>query len=129
MSNFLFSAAGASGAAGTGLGAEVFKTITESVGFEIKELGAQLLNLGKDLSQTGILDFLGGLLKAALVTVKALDLLVQTFNLIPAPLRTLAFGLIELQLAIKAFGDTVLLVPTGPGVREPQNRRVEIVLR
>jgi len=26
-----------------------------------------------------------------------------------------------------ADGDTHLLVPTGPGVREPQNRRVEIV--
>jgi flagellar motor protein MotB len=26
-----------------------------------------------------------------------------------------------------AFGETKLLVPTGPNVREPQNRRVEIV--
>jgi len=26
-------------------------------------------------------------------------------------------------------GDTHLLVPTGPGVREPQNRRVEIIIR
>ena len=26
-------------------------------------------------------------------------------------------------------GETHLLVPTGPGVREPQNRRVEIVLQ
>jgi len=33
------------------------------------------------------------------------------------------------EIAIKAFGDTVLLVPTGPGVREPQNRRVEIIIR
>ena len=30
---------------------------------------------------------------------------------------------------IKGFGDTHLLVATGPGVREPQNRRVEIVIR
>ncbi len=29
---------------------------------------------------------------------------------------------------IHAFGDTQLLVPTGPNAREPQNRRVEIVL-
>ncbi|MGE0225842.1 MAG: OmpA family protein [Acetobacteraceae bacterium] len=27
------------------------------------------------------------------------------------------------------FGDTKLLVPTGPNVREPQNRRVEIIIR
>jgi outer membrane autotransporter protein len=32
-------------------------------------------------------------------------------------------------IAIQGFGDTHLLVPTGPGVREPQNRRVEIIVR
>jgi OOP family OmpA-OmpF porin len=32
-------------------------------------------------------------------------------------------------IAIQAFGDTHLLVPTAAGVREPQNRRVEIVLK
>ncbi len=32
-------------------------------------------------------------------------------------------------ISIRGFGDTHLLVPTGPGVREPQNRRVEIVLQ
>jgi outer membrane protein OmpA-like peptidoglycan-associated protein len=32
-------------------------------------------------------------------------------------------------ITIQGFGDTHLLVPTGPGVREPQNRRVEIILR
>ena len=30
---------------------------------------------------------------------------------------------------IQAFGETRPLVPTGPGVREPQNRRVAIILR
>lgn len=106
-------AAGASGAAGSGLGQEVFDIQMASAGAQLKELGAQALNLGKDLSQTGILDFLGLLLKAALVTVEALDKVVQTFNLIPAPLRTLVFGLIELQLAIKAFG---VLRPLAGGV-------------
>ena len=38
-------------------------------------------------------------------------------------------GVPKQEIAIKAFGDTVLLVPTGPGVREPQNRRVEIIIR
>ncbi|MFL5289849.1 MAG: OmpA family protein [Rhodopila sp.] len=32
-------------------------------------------------------------------------------------------------ITIQGFGDTKLLVPTGPGVREPQNRRVEIVIK
>ncbi len=31
-------------------------------------------------------------------------------------------------ITTKGFGETHLLVPTGPGVREPQNRRVEIVI-
>ena len=33
------------------------------------------------------------------------------------------------EIQIQAFGETHLLVPTGPGVREPQNRRVEIILQ
>jgi OOP family OmpA-OmpF porin len=32
-------------------------------------------------------------------------------------------------IAIQGFGETHLLVPTGPGVREPQNRRVEIFIK
>jgi OOP family OmpA-OmpF porin len=33
------------------------------------------------------------------------------------------------EISIQGFGETHLLVATGPGVREPQNRRVEIVLQ
>jgi OmpA-OmpF porin, OOP family len=32
------------------------------------------------------------------------------------------------EISTQGFGETHLLVPTGPGVREPQNRRVEIIL-
>ncbi|MBV8094475.1 MAG: OmpA family protein [Acetobacteraceae bacterium] len=32
-------------------------------------------------------------------------------------------------ISIHGFGQTHLLVPTGPGVREPQNRRVEIIIQ
>lgn len=32
-------------------------------------------------------------------------------------------------ITVQGYGDTKLLVATGPGVREPQNRRVEIVIR
>ncbi|HEY0418260.1 MAG TPA: OmpA family protein [Acetobacteraceae bacterium] len=38
-------------------------------------------------------------------------------------------GVARTAIDIKAFGDTQPLVPTGPGVREPQNRRVEIILK
>jgi outer membrane protein OmpA-like peptidoglycan-associated protein len=38
-------------------------------------------------------------------------------------------GVPQGAITIQGFGDTNLLVPTGPGVREPQNRRVEIIIR
>jgi OmpA-OmpF porin, OOP family len=38
-------------------------------------------------------------------------------------------GVSQSEIEIHAYGETHLLVPTGPGVREPQNRRVEIVLQ
>ena len=38
-------------------------------------------------------------------------------------------GVARGEIVIQAFGDTRPLVPTAPGVREPQNRRVEIILR
>jgi outer membrane protein OmpA-like peptidoglycan-associated protein len=37
-------------------------------------------------------------------------------------------GVPQSEIETHAYGETHLLVPTGPGVREPQNRRVEIVL-
>jgi len=38
-------------------------------------------------------------------------------------------GVPAASIAVSAFGDTKPLVPTAAGVREPQNRRVEIVLK
>jgi outer membrane protein OmpA-like peptidoglycan-associated protein len=38
-------------------------------------------------------------------------------------------GVPKAAIGIQGFGETKLLVPTGPGVREPQNRRVEIIIR
>ena len=38
-------------------------------------------------------------------------------------------GVPKSAIAIKGFGETHLLVPTGPNVREPQNRRVEIIIK
>ncbi len=42
--------------------------------------------------------------------------------------QLVADGVPQSEIETHAFGETHLLVPTGPGVREPQNRRVEIVL-
>ncbi|MDE2581913.1 MAG: OmpA family protein [Rhodospirillales bacterium] len=38
-------------------------------------------------------------------------------------------GVPKNAIAIQGFGETHLLVPTGPNVREPQNRRVEIIIK
>ena len=38
-------------------------------------------------------------------------------------------GVARSDIDIQAFGDTKPLVPTAAGVREPQNRRVEIVIK
>jgi OOP family OmpA-OmpF porin len=38
-------------------------------------------------------------------------------------------GVSRSDITIQAFGDTKPLVPTAAGVREPQNRRVEIIIR
>lgn len=39
-----------------------------------------------------------------------------------------ARGIAPDEIVVRAFGETQPLVPTGDGVREPQNRRVEIIL-
>ncbi len=36
-------------------------------------------------------------------------------------------GVAKSEISIQGFGESHPLVPTGPNVREPQNRRVEIV--
>ncbi|OYV49251.1 MAG: flagellar motor protein MotB [Acidocella sp. 20-58-15] len=43
--------------------------------------------------------------------------------------QLVADGVPQSEIEIHSFGETHLLVATGPGVREPQNRRVEIVLK
>jgi len=43
--------------------------------------------------------------------------------------QLVADGVSASEIETQGYGETHLLVPTGPGVREPQNRRVEIVLQ
>jgi OOP family OmpA-OmpF porin len=43
--------------------------------------------------------------------------------------QLVADGIPAAEIETQAFGETHLLVPTGPGIREPQNRRVEIILQ
>ena len=38
-------------------------------------------------------------------------------------------GIARNEIAVSAYGESRPLVPTADGVREPQNRRVEIVLK
>jgi outer membrane protein OmpA-like peptidoglycan-associated protein len=43
--------------------------------------------------------------------------------------QLVADGVAASEITARGFGDTDLLVPTGPGIREPQNRRVQIILQ
>ena len=52
---------------------------------------------------------------------------VRRANAVAAQL--VADGVPSSEITAQGFGDTDLLVATGPGVREPQNRRVQIVLQ
>ena len=52
---------------------------------------------------------------------------VRRANAVAAQLVT--DGVPSSEITAQGFGDTDLLVATGPGVREPQNRRVQIVLQ
>lgn len=56
-----------------------------------------------------------------------MGLSIRRANAVKAQLIT--DGVPENVIGIEGFGDTHLLVPTGPGVREPQNRRVEIIIQ
>jgi outer membrane protein OmpA-like peptidoglycan-associated protein len=51
---------------------------------------------------------------------------IKRANVVAAELERL--GIAKSAISITAFGDTKPMVPTAEGVREPQNRRVEIVL-
>jgi outer membrane protein OmpA-like peptidoglycan-associated protein len=37
-------------------------------------------------------------------------------------------GVASNEISIHGYGESSPLIPTAPGVREPQNRRVEIIL-
>lgn len=43
--------------------------------------------------------------------------------------QLVADGVPSGEIILHGYGETHLLVPTGPGVREPQNRRVEIIFK
>ena len=43
--------------------------------------------------------------------------------------KLVARGISRNEISVSAYGESRPLVPTADGVREPQNRRVEIVLR
>jgi hypothetical protein len=56
-----------------------------------------------------------------------MGLSIRRANAVAAELVRL--GVKKEEIAIQGFGETHLLVPTGPGVREAQNRRVEIIIK
>lgn len=84
-----------------GEGKKAFDATANTVGGQLRLLGAELKNLAASLAETGLFDFFALLIKGALELTRALDALVDVFNLIPRPIRTAALGLIELYAALR----------------------------
>lgn len=89
-------------AAGTGIGEDRFNTVMNNISGQLRRLGAEALQLGKDLASTGILAAVGLFAKGLLEAIKAVDSLVQLFNEIPGPVREALFLLLEFNIALKA---------------------------
>lgn len=93
--------AGEAGAArGSGLGQDTFEKVMQSIGSQLKLMGANFLELGKDLAETGIFDALYVLILTLNETLEAVDSVVDAFNSIPRPIRSAAFALTEIYLAL-----------------------------
>lgn len=82
-----------------GSGRKQFEQIMSSITGQLKLLGGEALQLGKDLAQTGFLDFLYVLVRTARVVVQALDHVVVAFNSIPHALRDVVAWIVTMRIA------------------------------
>lgn len=91
-------AQGARGA--SGVGEDAFNKSMQNIGAQLRILGGHVQQLLKDLATSGLLDILAAVVKVLDLGVQAADFFVDTFNLIPHSLRTAAFAVGELTLAL-----------------------------
>lgn len=87
-----------------GLGEAQFNESVQAIGQQIRLLGGDFKEFAKDLASTGVLDFVYGLVVALRTVLQAGDAVLDLFNSIPRPLRTVAFALLEMAAAARLFG-------------------------
>lgn len=77
------------------------KNIKATLGGSIRELSGNLKQLSTDLSQSGLFDIIGVMIKGFDLFVQSLDGLLKIINTIPKPLRDLGFAAAFSALALK----------------------------
>lgn len=84
-----------------GIGQDAFNRVMDNIGNKVKEFGSELMHLGVSLVETGVLDWLGLLVEAGIQLTREVAQVVDAFNMIPRPLRSVAMALGELYVASK----------------------------
>lgn len=85
-----------------GIGQETFELAMQDIGQSLRVMGAEWMELGLLLTQTGILDWLALVVEGATTVAEVLQLVVGAFNEIPRPIRAIALAAAEF-MAVAAF--------------------------
>jgi hypothetical protein len=87
-----------------GEGRRQFEQLFDNISADITKTVGALRGLATEFAQTGALDFLGALVIAVREGATALTEVLRLFNELPRPLRTAAFGILELAAAAALLG-------------------------
>ena len=82
-----------------GFGKEQFDEAMTSIGNRLKMLGAAFVNLGLQIVESGMLDWIAGLIVGLQQVVEIGTDVVKLFNSLPRPLRAVALAIVELYAA------------------------------
>lgn len=96
-----------------GASQKIFDALFNNISAEFRKFVGNLRGIITELAQSGLLDFLGLLLVGAEKLTSVVYELLQVFNQIPRPLRTVGFFMLELGLALKLvakFGGVAKLI-------------------
>jgi len=81
-----------------GAGEQAYKAAMKDIGQQLRVMGAEWMELGLMLTQSGVLDWIALAIKGATSVAEALQLVVGAFNEIPRPIRSVAAAVAEFML-------------------------------
>lgn len=100
----------ASGATSSpGIGKSTYEQTMANVGKQLQVLGSSAMELGLKVVETGLVDWLVLVVAGANQLVDALSYLLDIFNQIPRPIRSVGLALGEMALAAKLFKGSGLM--------------------